>query len=104
MVTGRVYRLRMAVIGAACLIAGVAIGLTIPRAFDITSSGSDETSRLGRTTSRSPGRNVYSPDIRHDEYVRQKQLELAEMLEQHCRVTGENCELAKASREALARD
>ena len=100
----RFRRLRMALIAAACLIAGVAIGLTIPRAARTTSSGSGETDRLDRTISRSPGRNMYSPDIRNDEYVRQEQLKLVEMLERQCRATRENCELAKASRAALTRD
>ena len=100
----RFRRLRMALIAAACLIAGVAIGLTIPRAAHMTSSGSDETGRLNRTTTRSTGRNVYSPDIRHDAYFRREQLRLVEMLERQCRATRENCELAKVTREALTRD
>jgi len=70
----------------------------------MTSSGSEATGRLDHPTSRSLGRNVYSPDIRHDEYVRREQLKLMEMLEQQCRVTLENCELAKASRETLPKD
>ena len=100
----RFRRLRMALIAAACLIAGVAIGLTIPRAAHRTSSGSDETGRVDHTISRSPGRNMYSPNIRQDDYVRREQLRLVEMLERQCRVTRENCELAKASRDALTRD
>ena len=86
------------------MIAGVAIGLTIPRAVHRTSSESDKTVRHDRTTSRSPGRNVFSPDIRNDEYVRQEQLKVVEMLEQQCRAARENCELAKASRQALMRN
>jgi hypothetical protein len=97
-------RLKIGLIGGACLIAGVAIGLTIPRAAHMTSSRSDETGRLDRSTSPSRGRNVFSPDIRHDEYVRQEQLKIVEMLEEQCRVARENCELAKASRDALTKD
>jgi hypothetical protein len=52
----------------------------------------------------SPGRDVFSPDVRHDEYFRREQLKITEMLEQQCRVTQEHCELAKASREALTDD
>jgi hypothetical protein len=100
----RFRRLRMAVVAGACLIAGVAIGLAIPRAAHMTSAGSDETRHVDRTTAGSPGRNVFSPDIRNDEYVRREQLKVVEMLEQQCRVARENCELAKASREALTRD
>ena len=100
----RFRRLRMAVIAGVCLIAGIAIGLTIPRAVDMTSFGSDKIDRLDRTSSGSLGRNVFSPDIRNGEYVRREQLKLVEMLEQQCRVARENCELAKASRDALTRD
>jgi hypothetical protein len=70
----------------------------------MTSSGSDKTDRLHHTTAGAPGRNLFSPDIRNDEYVRREQLKVVEMLEQQCRVARENCELAKASREALTRD
>jgi hypothetical protein len=100
----RFRRLGIALIAGACLIAGVAIGLTIPRAVHTTLFGSDETGRLDHTASRSLGRNVFSPDIRNDEYVRQQQLKVVEMLEQRCRIARENCELARASREALTRD
>ncbi len=100
----RVSRLRMPLIAGTCLIVGFTIGLTVPRAAHVTSSGSSETRRPDRSTARSPGRNMFSPDIRHDEYVRGEQLKLVEMLEQQCRVTRENCDLAKASREALTKE
>jgi hypothetical protein len=86
------------------LIAGVAIGLMIPRAADMTSSVSDATGGLDRISSRLHYRNVYYPDIRHDGYVRQEQLRTVELLEQQCRLTRENCKLAKASRAALTND
>jgi hypothetical protein len=94
----------MPIIAGACLIAGFAIGLAVPRAAHMTSPASDGAGRLDRSTSVSPGRDVFSPDIRHDEYVRREQLKIIEMLEQQCRVTQEHCELAKASREALTDD
>ncbi|MEG3179515.1 hypothetical protein [Sphingomonas sp. LT1P40] len=97
-------RLTIALIAATCLLAGVAIGLVIPRAAQITAASPDQTGRVDGTTARSAGRNVYSPDIRHDSYVRQEQLKLVEMLERQCRIARENCDLAKASREALERD
>jgi hypothetical protein len=100
----RFRHLRMALVAGACLTAGIAIGLVIPRATHMTSSGSDANGRLDRGASRSTGRNVYSPDIRHDEYVRREQLKVVELLEQQCRVARENCEIAKASREALTKD
>jgi hypothetical protein len=70
----------------------------------MTSPASDGAGRLDSSTSLPPGRDVFSPDIRHDEYVRREQLKIIEMLEQQCRVTQEHCELAKASREALTDD
>jgi hypothetical protein len=100
----RFRRLRMPLVAGACLIAGFAIGLTVPRGAHMTSPGSDGARRLDRSTSLSPGRNVFSPDIRHDEYVRREQLKIIEMLEQQCRATREHCELAKASRESLTND
>ncbi len=81
--------------------AGIAIGLAIPRSAHMTSSGSNPTSRLDRTTPLSQFRKVYSPDIRHDPWVRQEQLKMVKVLEQQCRVAPEYCKLAKASREAL---
>lgn len=86
------------------MVAGVAVGLVIPRAAHMTSPRSGEIGRPGRVTSPSSGRNVFSPSIRNDEYVRREQLKVVEMLEQQCRTARENCELAKASREALTRE
>jgi hypothetical protein len=82
----------------------IAIGLAIPRTTHVASSSSSAADRLDRTTSRSPGRNVFSPDIRNDQHVRREQLKVVELLEQQCRTTHENCDLAKASRQALTRN
>ena len=97
-------RLRTVAIAGACLIVGIAIGFAIPRAAQVASSSSSETDRLDYTARRSTGRNVFSPDIRNDEYVRREQLKVVEMLEQQCRTARKNCELAGAARKALTRD
>ena len=69
-------RLRTVAIAGACLIVGIAIGFAIPRAAQVASSSSSETDRLDYTARRSAGRNVFSPDIRNDEYVRREQLKV----------------------------
>jgi hypothetical protein len=94
----------MALIAGVCLIAGIAIGLAIPRSAHMTLSGANATSCLDRTTPLSQFRNVYSPDIRHDPWVRQEQLKMVKVLEQQCRVAPKYCKLAKDSREALTKD
>jgi hypothetical protein len=95
-------RLKTAAIAGTFLIAGVAIGLAIPRTAQVT-SGSGATSRPDHAAPRSTGRNVFSPDIRNDEHVRREQLKVVEMLEQQCRTARQNCELAAAARQALTR-
>ena len=97
-------RLKTAAVAGICLIAGIAIGLAIPRTAEVAPSSSGETGRPDHPASRSTGRNVFSPDIRDDEYVRREQLKVVEMLEQQCRTAGKDCELARAAREALTRD
>jgi hypothetical protein len=96
-------RLKTAAIAGACLIAGVAIGFAIPRATQITPSGSGKPAGPDHAAPRSTGRNVFSPDIRNDEHVRREQLKVVEMLEQQCRSARQNCELAAAARQALTR-
>lgn len=99
----RFRRLGMPLVAGACLIAGVAVGLAIPRAPDKASSSS-ATRRLDRVTSPPKFRDVYSPDIRHDPYVVREQLRIVEMLARQCRIDPKYCGLAKSSREALPKD
>lgn len=94
----------MGLLAGGCLIAGIAIGLTIPRSAPRPLSRLDETRRNDGAASPAIRRNVYSPDIRNDAFVRQEQLRIVDMLEQQCRATRENCDVAKASRDALTRD
>ena len=98
----RSRRLMTAALAAICLIVGIAIGLAIPRAG--SSPAPDATAHLDRSPAPARFRNVYSPDIRHDPYVREEQLKMIRMLEQQCRVAPEYCEVARASRRALPKD
>ena len=100
----RLRGLRMALIAGGCLIAGLIVGMTIPRAARPAYSRLDDNRRLDRSTSQLSGRNIFSPDFRHDEYVRREQLKIVEKLEQQCRVDRDRCELAKTSRKALTKD
>lgn len=87
----------------ACLIAGIAIGLAIPRQAQVAPSLHSEPGSLARATARSVGRNVYSPIVLNDEHVRRKHLEIVDMLERQCRTTGENCRIAVQARRAVSR-
>lgn len=100
----RVSRLRPVAITTAFFIAGIAIGFVIPRPAHVGPLGFAEHDRIGRATSQIPGRNIYSPDIRHDDYVLREQLKVVEMLEQHCRATQKGCDLARAARQAMTRN
>lgn len=99
----RIRRLSLALFAMALLIVGIAIGLAIPRAAHLGLPGSRNTGE-DNAGSPWPGRNVYSADIRNDDHVRREQRKLVEMLEQQCRNTRQNCDLAKASRKALTAD
>jgi hypothetical protein len=100
----RLSRTRTVAIAVALFIAGIAIGFLIPRPVQIAPVRSAGHDRLGNATSQPIGRNVYSPDIRHDEYVLQDQRKVVEMLEQQCRATRKDCALAGAARQALTRN
>ena len=100
----RLPRMSTVAIAVAFLVAGIAIGFAIPRPAQVAPLSSAGRDRLGQATSQPNGRNVWSPDIRHDEYVLREQRKLVEMLEQQCRTTGKGCELAGASRQALNRN
>lgn len=100
----RLPRTSTVAIAVAFLIAGIAIGFVIPRPAQVAPLGSAGHDRPGHAPSQSVGRNVWSPDIRHDEYVLQEQRKLVEMLEQQCRTTRKGCELAGAARQALNRN
>lgn len=95
-------RLRTVIIAGTCLIAGIAIGLAVPRAAQLVLPGSGEVRRPDRTAAPPVGRSMFSPDIRNDEYVQQEQLKVVEMLERECAVTGRNCALARSARKALS--
>ncbi|MDB5710577.1 MAG: hypothetical protein JWL96_2647 [Sphingomonas bacterium] len=100
----RLSRTRAVAIAVAFFIAGIAIGFVIPRPAQFAPLSSAGHDRFGHATSQSTGRNVYSPDIRHDEYVLREQLKVVEMLEQQCRTTKKGCDLAGAARQALTRN
>jgi hypothetical protein len=100
----RLRRLRIPAIAIACLIAGIAIGFVIARTSPGGTLNSSDRAKTGPGASRLTGRNVYSPDIRSDEYVRQEQLKIVEMLENQCRSTRQNCQLAEAARRSLNGD
>ncbi|MEO9130746.1 MAG: hypothetical protein ABI240_06015, partial [Sphingomonas sp.] len=65
----RLSRTRIVAIAVALFVAGIAIGFAIPRPAQVAPLGSAGHDPPGHATSQSVGRNVYSPDIRHDEYV-----------------------------------
>ena len=100
----RLSRTRTVAIAVAIFVAGIAIGFVIPRPARVAPLSSAGQGHLGHATSGSTVRNVYSPDIRHDEYVLQEQTKVVEMLEQQCRTTRKGCELAGAARQALTRN
>jgi hypothetical protein len=94
-------RLRTPLLAAACLIVGVAIGFAIPRSRPITAppAGIIRPSAIAL-----PGRDVFSPDIRHDAHFIREQRKLLAMLERQCRMTQENCDVARSLRDALTDD
>ena len=96
-------RLRTAAIAGTCLIAGIVIGFVIPRHAQVAPFTHGEQGSLAHTDDQPNGRNVYSPVILGDQYVRRKHLELVDMLERQCRATGENCQLSIAARRAVSR-
>ena len=98
----RRLRLRTAAIAGACLIAGIAIGFVIPRHAPVAPLTHGEQDSLAHADPQSLGRNVYSPAILRDPYVRRKHLELVEILEHQCRTTGQNCQLSVAARRAVS--
>lgn len=100
----RDHRFRTPAIAGTFLIAGVAIGLAIPRTSSIVTPRSGEHDNLHRPVSRATARNVYSPDIRNDNYARQEQLKIVEMLERQCQSMEQNCQLAVAARRSVNHD
>jgi hypothetical protein len=97
----RLLHLRTAAIAGACLMVGVALGFVIPRHAQVAPVAHGEQDTLDHANSQSIRRNVYSPVILRDEYVRHKHLEIVDMLERQCRTTGENCQLSIAARRAV---
>ena len=95
---------RTAAIAVAFFIVGIAIGFVIPRPAHVAPPSSAGHDRPGHATSRSIGRDFYSPTFRHDEYVLGEQRKVVEMLEQQCRTTGKGCALAGAARQALTKN
>lgn len=86
------------------MIAGIAIGLAIPRGSRSVASPHRERDGLARTGPTPIARNVYSPVILKDEFVRRKHLDIVDALERQCRATGENCQLAIAARRAVSEE
>ncbi|MBY8821872.1 hypothetical protein [Sphingomonas colocasiae] len=97
-------RRRMGTVAVAgvCLVLGVVIGLAVPRAASLVLPGSGEVRRADPGAAPPVGRNMFSPDIRNDEFVQQEQRKVVEMLERECAVTGRNCALARSARKALS--
>ena len=93
--------LNIVALAGACLVAGMAIGLKIPRPAQPAPTQAEQASPA-RPDPRSVGRNVYSPIVLKDEHVRRKHFEIVDMLERQCRATGENCQLARSARRAMS--
>ena len=100
----RVRRLRTPAIAGACLIAGVVIGFTIPRTSSVATVSPGDRDNLRQAAPQATVRDVYTPAIRSDNYVRQEQLKIVEMLERQCRSIEQNCQLAEAARRSVERD
>ena len=100
----RLPRTSTVAIAVAFFVAGIAIGFAIPRPAQVAPLSSAGHDRRGQAAFQPNGRNVWSPDIRHDEYVLREQRKLEEMLEQQCRTTRKGCELDRAARQALHRN
>ena len=97
-------RTRIVAIALIFLVSGMAIGFSIPRPAQIIPVSTTEADRLPRTNSGSSVRNVWSPDIRHDNYYVREQLKIVELLEQQCRTKKTDCKLAEAARQSLDRN
>jgi len=100
----RLPRTKIVATAVAFLVAGIAIGFAIPRPAQVAPLGSAGRDRAAQATSQATARKIYSPDIRHDEYVLREQRKLVEMLEQQCPATRKDCALAGAARQALNRN
>lgn len=95
-------RARTIFLAGLCMAIGVVIGVSLPK----DSPPSVSPGSVGGSDyppDRTSVRNVFSPDIDNDEFVRRERLKMVETLEQHCRATGEDCQLAVAARQALTR-
>lgn len=99
----RLRYIRTVALAGACVVIGIAIGLSMPRGTGALLSP-NAVLGSGGSSARPNGRGMYSPDIKNDAYVRQEQLKVVELLEQQCRSSGKDCALAKAAREALDRN
>jgi hypothetical protein len=99
----RIRPVHLAVLALALLLVRMGIGLAIPRAAHLARS-EDRRPTVDSSAPASPGRDVYSADIRNDAHVRREQRKLVEMLERQCRTSRENCDVARAARAALEAD
>jgi hypothetical protein len=97
-------RLRSFAVALGCIGLGVLIGSSLPR------NAAEPRSEAADLSSREPDsgvsgnvrvRDMFSPNIRDDSYVRSEQLRVVEMVEGQCRTTKENCRLAADARKAL---
>lgn len=100
----RLRYIRTVALAGTCVVIGIAIGLSMPRGTGTSLSSPNAVLGSGGSSARPNGRDMYSPDIKNDAYVRQEQLKVVELLEQQCRSSGKDCALAKAAREALDRN
>ena len=80
------------------------MGFAIPRTSSVSTVSSGDRDNLRQAAPQATGRDVYSPAIRSDNYVRQEQLKIVEMLERQCRSMEQNCKLAEAARRSVDRD
>lgn len=97
----RDVRQNLVAVAGLSLIAGIAIGLMIPRPGPPTPPAGGQNIPATVDPS-SAGRKMFSPIVLGDDYVRGKHLELVASLERQCRATGKDCQLAKAARAAVS--
>ncbi|WP_395334906.1 hypothetical protein WBP06_24635 [Novosphingobium sp. BL-8H] len=88
-------------IAVTCLVVGIAIGFEIPRPNQVAALNPAASDRLRYANSQPLGRNMWSADIRHDDYFLREQLRIVEMLEQQCQTTRKDCKLAQTARQTL---
>ena len=86
---------------------GLLIGALVafPAGMMVAGGGGREDSKAGgpqSATGQPIGRDMYSPALRDDPYVREQQLRVVEALELSCRQLGEHCAEARAARARIS--